>query len=167
MEMESTSLSHNPALSLTPPLETAPLKMTWCDKIILRCFSLFSIAKIANHLIKIAIASIALIILSQFATILHLGKVHDYAGIMAQLAIAYQIIRSSRHSLLLPTLACGVGLIIASNLAENTTLLGFSPIFFGHMAAVGLLGLLVSTFVLIEDEFPLSLQILKQWRSLK
>ena len=110
--------TRNQAGEGTDSAPTHEIRITLFDKLILRICHYFSISKISEHLIKVGIGVVALILLNAFLSYLHLGKVHDYAGITTQVVIAYQIIRSARYSLILPTTALVLGLTMATSISS-------------------------------------------------
>jgi len=146
---------------------THEIRITLFDKLILRICHYFSISKISEHLIKVGIGVVVLVLLNAFLSYLHLGKVHDYAGITTQVVIAYQIVRSARYSLTLPTIALVLGLTMASSISGTGSHWGYSQVFFGHMAAVGLLGLLAATLMMVDEKVPLSAEAVKQLNLLR
>ena len=155
-------VTQNAANETCEQAATNRYRITIVDKLLLHIFHNFSLSNITSDIKAVCLGIGILLTLSNFETYFHLGAVHDYLCLGIQLVTAFRIVYSGRHSLALPTAALAIGLGLATHMSKTEVLYGYSQEFFGHMAVVGVVGLLLAILTLTDAGLSYSTSVLKR-----
>lgn len=130
-------------------LKTNRSRSSFSELIINRIIKMCNVRPIAGNLIAIGLSFIGLIFLTNFLTDPDLKTLSVGLTYFIEFAAAVQILKSASRSIVLPLTATTIGAVISHQLGHHL-LFNHPAAFFQTMMIVGLIGIAISVFQLIN-----------------